>query len=71
MTAVCAVLSVLWIYYPQLRVLYVVFGLVALVGLVGGNFHFLSDAIAGAFVGASTGTFVTVLFARPPSALVG
>ncbi len=71
MTTVGAVVSVLWIYYPQLRVLYLIFGLIALVGLVGGNFHFLSDAIAGAFVGASTGTFITILFARLPSASIG
>ncbi len=63
-TAICAAASVLWIYYPHLRPIYLIVTLAALVGLVGTNFHFLSDTIAGAFVGASTGLMVTTLFSR-------
>jgi membrane-associated phospholipid phosphatase len=55
MTVVCAVASVLWFYYPRLRAIYVAAALVVFVGLVGANFHFLSDCIAGAFAGASVG----------------
>ena len=65
MTAICAIASVLWIYYPRLRSIYLIVGVAAVVGLVGANFHFLSDTIAGAFVGASTGLMITMLFARP------
>jgi membrane-associated phospholipid phosphatase len=50
-----AVVSVLWICYPRFRPLFAVIGLGVAVGLVGANFHFLSDVIAGAFVGVSTG----------------
>jgi membrane-associated phospholipid phosphatase len=50
-----AVLSVLWICYPRFRLLFAVIGLGVAGGLVGANFHFLSDVIAGAFVGLSTG----------------
>ena len=64
MAAICAVASVLWVYYPRLRPIYSIVTLAALVGLVGANFHFLSDTIAGAFVGASTGLMATKLFAR-------
>ena len=64
MTAICAVASVLWIYYPRLRPIYLMVTLAVLVGLVGNNYHFLSDTIAGTFVGASTGLMVTMLFAR-------
>src|SRR3974390_1028448 len=41
MTAVCALISVFWIYYPQLRVIYFIIILAGLVGLVGANFYFL------------------------------
>ena len=63
-TAICAVASVLWIYYSRLRPIYLMVTLAVLVGLVGNNYHFLSDTIAGTFVGASTGLMVTMLFAR-------
>lgn len=65
MTAICAIASVLWIYYPRLRSIYLIVGVAAVVGLVGANFHFLSDTVAGAFVGASTGLMITTQFARP------
>jgi membrane-associated phospholipid phosphatase len=63
-TAICAAASVLWIYYPRLRPIYLIVTLATLVSLVGTNFHFLSDTIAGIFVGASTGLMATMLFAR-------
>ena len=64
MTSICALVSVLWIYYPHLKPVYLFVTLAVLVGLVGANYHFLSDTIAGAFVGASTGIMATTLFAR-------
>ena len=64
MTSICALVSVLWIYYPHLKPVYLFVTLAVLVGLVGANYHFLSDTIAGAFVGASTGIMTTTLFAR-------
>ena len=66
MTAVCAVASVLWIYYPRLRFIYLAVVFATFVELVGANFHFLSDVIAGIFVGASTGLMVKKLFAQRP-----
>ena len=46
---------------------YLIVTLAVLIGLVGTNIHFLSDTIAGAFVGASTGLMVAMLFARRAS----
>lgn len=66
-TAIGAVASVLWIYYPRLRAIYLIVTLAVLVSLVGSNFHFLSDTIAGTFVGASTGLMVTISFNRRAS----
>ena len=37
------------------------------VGLVGADYHFLSDVIAGSFLGASTGWMVTALCERRAS----
>jgi membrane-associated phospholipid phosphatase len=60
-TVVCAAMSVFWICYPRLRPLYAVVIAAVVVGLLGADFHFLSDIIAGGFLGASTG-WMTVLF---------
>lgn len=59
---ICAVITVLWILYPKLRALYLVAGLAVAIGLIGANYHFLSDVIAGAFVGISTGWMATALW---------
>jgi membrane-associated phospholipid phosphatase len=64
MTIACAVVSVLWIYYPRFRPVYAAcVGFLAL-ALVSGNYHFLSDTIAGGFVGASVGILVVWLWER-------
>jgi membrane-associated phospholipid phosphatase len=61
-TAVVAVVSVLWICYPRFRMLYAPLVAVVVIGLIGADFHFLSDCIAGAFLGASTGWIVVTLW---------
>src|SRR3974390_42451 len=47
MTAICAVVSVLWIYYPKFRALYALVVAAVAIGLLGADYHFLSDIIAG------------------------
>ncbi len=69
-TAIVAVVSVLWICYPRFRILYalfvamvvILFVAMVVIGLIGADFHFLSDCIAGAFLGASTGWIVVTLW---------
>jgi membrane-associated phospholipid phosphatase len=57
-----AVLSVVWILFPKLRVICAI-GVVAVdIGLVALNIHFLSDVVAGTFVGVSTGIFTIALW---------
>jgi len=63
-TAIVAVMSVLWICYPRFRILYAAIVAAVFVGLIGADFHFLSDCIAGAFIGASTGWIVVMLWER-------
>lgn len=60
--ATCAVISVLWIHYPRLRALYVLAVAAVVVGLIGADYHFLADTIAGGFVGVSTGWMTSVMW---------
>jgi membrane-associated phospholipid phosphatase len=60
--AAAAVLSVVWILFPELRVICAI-GVIAVdLGLVALNLHFLSDVVAGSFVGISTGLFTIALW---------
>jgi membrane-associated phospholipid phosphatase len=62
MAVLGAMISVLWIWYPKLRGLCTLAILGGAAGLVGANYHFLSDVIAGAFVGISTGWLATAVW---------
>jgi membrane-associated phospholipid phosphatase len=60
--AVCSAMAVLWLCYRRWRALYaIVVGLVV-VGLIGSDFHFLGDIVAGGFVGASTGWLAVLMW---------
>jgi membrane-associated phospholipid phosphatase len=61
-TVTCAVISVLWILHPKFRVIYFMLIPAVGIGLIGADYHFLSDIIAGAFVGVSTGWMATTLW---------
>jgi membrane-associated phospholipid phosphatase len=69
MAATAAVLSVLWLAYPRWRPLYAVAGCLVAAVLILSNFHFLSDVIAGALLGALIGSMTTVLFDKAPRLL--
>jgi membrane-associated phospholipid phosphatase len=62
MAIACAIVSVIWIWYPQLRWPCAIAIVAVGVALVGENFHFLSDVIAGAFVGISAGWLTTAIW---------
>ena len=61
MAAACAVITVLWIWYPRLRWLCIVAATTCGAGLIVLNYHFLSDVIGGAFVGVSTGLMASAI----------
>jgi len=61
-TIVCAVMTVFWICYPRFRPLYALAMVAVAIGLVGANFHFLGDVIAGAFLGVSLGWISVALW---------
>jgi len=55
----CAVITVLWWTYPNLRPIYAVCVAAVAIGLIGANYHFLSDIFGGVFVGVSVG-YITI-----------
>jgi len=61
-TVTCALISVLWIFYPYWRPFYAAIVLTVAVGLIGAHYHFLSDVIAGGFLGASTGWMTVAIW---------
>jgi membrane-associated phospholipid phosphatase len=62
MAAICVAATVLWIAYPRVRVVYALIVAIVTIGLMGANFHFLSDVIAGGFVGFTVGLFAVALW---------
>jgi membrane-associated phospholipid phosphatase len=56
-----ALLSVVWILYPKLRRICAISMVAVDIGLVALNLHFVSDVVAGSFIGISTGLFTIAL----------
>lgn len=54
-TVTVAAMSVLWVAYPRLRVLWVALSVTEGVALVSLNYHFVGDVVGGAFLGALCG----------------
>lgn len=65
MTAITSVLAVLWTLWPRWRWLYVLAWLDVVVGLLGADYHWLSDIVAGSFLGAAIGAVASTV--RPRS----
>ncbi len=57
-----ALMSVLWIVYPRWRPVCVLLCGSVMVGLVGMNYHFVGDVVAGAFLGSITGRYAVHFF---------
>ena len=62
--AVCAAATVLWLCYPQFRPIYLLGMLMIAAALISANFHFVSDVLAGAFLGITAGWLMMGLFGR-------
>jgi membrane-associated phospholipid phosphatase len=58
MARTLGVASVVWIAYPRWRWLCVVSSLAIAIALLGMNYHFVGDVIAGSFDGAIIGAYV-------------
>ena len=57
-----SILSVLWIFYPRWRWVYVGAIFLLAFALMLGEWHFLSDIIAGGFVGTVSGVMLTEIW---------
>jgi membrane-associated phospholipid phosphatase len=62
MASISALITVFWICYPKYRPIYAAVIAAMAGGLIVGNYHFLSDVLAGSSVGFSTGVFVVSLW---------
>ena len=61
-----AVLSVVGLAYPKLRLPCAGFCVLVAVSLVAMNYHFVGDTIGGVLLGLGTGVYTTAFFASPP-----
>lgn len=63
-TVVFTVMTIVWLVYPKWRMVSVLCCLMVVAGLLGMNYHFVSDIIAGSFLGAIIGTYAVRLGLR-------
>jgi membrane-associated phospholipid phosphatase len=62
MASICALLAVFWLWYPAYWPIYTIAIIGMAAGLIIGNYHFLSDVIAGAFVGCATAVLLVHIY---------
>lgn len=63
-----AAMTIVWIEFPRKRWLAVIIAVLVPIGLLGMNYHFVTDIIAGGTLGAITACFVAqVMRAQQPS----
>lgn len=60
-TAISAMAGVLWWRAPRLRWLWAALVVLTAIGLLGGDFHFLGDIVAGAYLGVACGRATLLL----------
>ena len=71
-TVITAFATVAWCIWPELRWAWGAIVAIVIVGLIGGNYHFVSDIIGGAYLGVGIGLAIVALMAQPkPSELHG
>lgn len=66
-TAVCAGMTVLWWLWPRWRALYALAVAATVIGLLGMDYHFLGDILAGGYLGWAVGTATVAIGGPAPS----
>jgi membrane-associated phospholipid phosphatase len=69
-TIITAAATVLWVVCPELKVAWAALVGVVVVGLIAGNYHFVSDVIAGLYLGAGVGLGAAALMLSPHDRIV-
>jgi membrane-associated phospholipid phosphatase len=64
-TIVTTPATVLWFVSPELRVVWATMVAVVVAGLIGGNYHFVSDIVGGLYLGVGTGIGMRALMLSP------
>ena len=64
-TIITATAAILWVVCPELKVAWAALVAVVVTGLIAGNYHFVSDVIAGLYLGAGIGLGVAALMLSP------
>lgn len=64
MLVVTALIASLWILHPRYRPIYLALLLLLALALIATNYHFVSDVIAGAYIGLLVGSFAYYLANR-------
>jgi membrane-associated phospholipid phosphatase len=69
-TGITTAMAILWLVCPELRVVWATLVAVVAVGLIAGNYHFVSDVIGGLYLGAGVGLAVAALMLSPHDRIV-
>jgi membrane-associated phospholipid phosphatase len=69
-TVITTLATLLWIVWPRLRVLWATLVVVVVVGLLGANYHFVSDIIGGFYLGIGVGLATAALLLPTTTRLV-
>jgi membrane-associated phospholipid phosphatase len=65
-TVTTAAMAVLWCAYPRLRPICWIPVALVVIGLMGADYHFISDMIAGGFLGAACGWWIVTAMVLEP-----
>lgn len=60
-TTIVAASTVLWFTYPRWRWVYVLLVILVIIGLIGLDYHFVSDVIAGGFLGWAVAYYLLMM----------
>ncbi len=64
-SVVATTATIFWLVWPELRVVWAAIVAIVVVGLLGGNYHFVSDVIGGLYLGVAIGLEIAALMLSP------
>jgi membrane-associated phospholipid phosphatase len=68
-TVVTTPATILWIVWPELRILWAALVAIVITGLIGGNYHFVADCIGGLYLGVAVALGMVALTLSPQDRL--